>query len=425
MEKDILRIVQTLLEEFRAQISALPTLVPRQYAFPEVHNMIRVAIGMRRSGKTYFLFQTIRQLLTEGIPLERILYVNFEDDRILPLDYKTMGEMIDAWYTLYPEHHEQCCYLFVDEVQNVDDWSVVLRRLLDTKKIQIYVTGSSSKLLSKEIATSLRGRSIAIEILPYNYTEFLCAHALPPPEKPVGRRMLDHQRKFLLDYFSMGGFPGVQEMLPTVRLEMLQSYVETVIFRDIVERHHITNVTLLKYFIYFLLKNSGAPFSINKFYNHCKSQGHKVGKDTLYSYLDYLEDAFLVFSVPLFTESLRRMELAPKKIYAIDPGLVCANTFNVSTNTGKLFENHIYLTLRRQGKSVFYYITNDGYEIDFVTKDKQGSCELIQVVWDGEDPATLEREKRALKAASEELHIPGKLIDWETFITDLAGNSPR
>lgn len=124
--------------------------------------MIKVAIGMRRSGKTYFLFQTVRDLLAKKVPLHRILYINFEDDRVLPLDYKKMGQMIDAWYTLHPENHNQCCYLFFDEIQNVEGWSLVLTRILDTKNIQIYVTGSSAKLLSTEIATSLRGRSLSV-----------------------------------------------------------------------------------------------------------------------------------------------------------------------------------------------------------------------------------------------------------------------
>jgi predicted AAA+ superfamily ATPase len=358
--------------------------------------------------------------VSEGIPLERVLYINFEDDRILPIDHKAMGKMIDAWYTLYPDNHNQCCYLFLDEVQNVESWPLVLRRILDTKNIQIYVTGSSAKLLSKEIATSLRGRSLAIEILPYSYMEYLIAHELSPPSMPFGKKMLDQQRGYLLDYFRMGGFPGIQSISPAEQLESLQNYVETVIFRDIIERHQISNVVLLKYFINFLLKNVSSPFSINKFYNDIKSQGYKVAKDTLYSYLSYLEDAFLIFAVPIFTESLRRMQTTPKKIYAIDNGLIIANTFNLSDNFGKLFENQVYLDLRRQGKKIFYYQTSDGYEIDFITQDHQGKYEIIQVVWEVNDPLTLERETRALRQAETELGFPGKMVDWVTWLKEFS-----
>jgi len=159
-----------------------------------------------------------------------------------------------------------------------------------------------------------------------------------------------------------------------------------------------------------------APFSINKFYNDIKSQGYKAAKDTLYSYLDYLEDAFLVFPVPIFTESLRHRETTPKKIYAIDNGLVLANTFNLSDNLGKLLENQVYLDLRREGRKIFYYHTSDGYEVDFVTQDAEGNYEMIQIVWDANDPKTLEREKQALQQAGKELGFSGRLLDYRDYL---------
>lgn len=415
-ESELQVILQTLQEEFQTTLALTRESIPRNYTFPKSKNIIKVAVGMRRVGKTYFLFQTIRQFLIEGIPAETILYINFEDDRILPLDHKTMGQLIDAWYTLYPENHDRCCYLFLDEVQNVEGWPLVLRRLLDTKNIQIYITGSSAKLLSKEIASSLRGRSLVIEILPYSYLEYLASQHLSLPSKPIGKKALDYQKKYLLGYLQKGGFPGIQSMPQNEQIETLQNYVETVIFRDVVERHQISNIALLKHFINFLLKNIASPFSINKFYNDIKSQGHQAAKDTLYSYLSYLEDAFLVFTVPIFTESLRRAQTAPKKVYAIDNGLILANTFNLSDNLGKLFENQVYLDLRREGKKIFHYHTSIGYEIDFVTQDQNGKYEIIQVVWEADDPATLQREERALRQAEKELQLPGKLVDWKEYI---------
>jgi hypothetical protein len=412
-------ILQTLQDEFHSTLSLTEKSTPRAYQFPEAKNLIKVAVGMRRSGKTYFLFQTIRELLSKQIELKRILYLNFEDDRILPMDFKAMGQMIDTWYTLYPENHDHCCYLFLDEVQNVEGWAQVLRRLHDTKNIQIYVTGSSAKLLSKEIATSLRGRSLSIEILPYNYAEYLSSQQIALPSKPFGQKMLDHHRSYLLDFFHTGGFPGVQLMPPNEHLSMLQNYVETVVFRDVIERYKLSNVALMKYFIGFLLKNIGAPFSVNKFYNDIKSQGYKVGKDTLYLYLSYLEDAFLIFTVPIFTESLRHRQTASKKVYAIDNGLVLANTFNLSENLGKLLENQVYLDLRREGKKIFYYHTADGYEIDFITQDPQGKYEMIQVVWDTKDQKTLERETRALHQAEQELGFPGRIFDYKDYLRQM------
>jgi hypothetical protein len=195
--------------------------------------------------------------------------------------------------------------------------------------------------------------------------------------------------------------------------------VEVVVFRDIVERHKVNNIKLLKYFTNILLKNTASRFSIHKFYKDVNSQGYKAGKDTLYNYLSYLEDTFLIYTVPIFTESLRLLETTPKKIYAVDNGLINANTFNLSPNFGKSLENQVYLDLRRQGKEIFYYITSEGYEVDFITKDREGYYEIIQVVWDQSDPLTFEREERALKSAEKELGIKGRIIDWKIYLKSI------
>lgn len=411
-------ILQILQEEFRASLDRTADSTPRLYQFPKAENLAKVAVGMRRSGKTYFLYQTMRELIARKIPIERLLYLNFEDDRILPLDQKKMGEMVDALYTLQPDLHNYQCFLFLDEVQNVEGWPLVIRRFLDTKNVEIYITGSSAKLLSKEIATSLRGRSISLEIQPYNFEEYLSSQGIVSPSKPFGKKVLDQYRLHLLNFFQKGGFPGVQTLSEHERLETLQNYVEIVIFRDVVERHNVSNTKLLKYFLGSLLKNSASRFSVNKFHKDIQSQGYKTGKDTLYNYLEYFEDAFLIYTVPIFTESLRALETTPKKIYAIDNGLINANTFNLALNFGKLLENQVYLDLRRQKKEIYYYITSEGYEIDFITKDLEGHYEMIQVMWDSNDHQTIQREERALHSAEKELGIKGKIINWETYLKE-------
>jgi uncharacterized protein len=408
--------LQILQEEFRASLNRTVNSTMRDYRFPDAKNLAKVAVGIRRSGKTYFLFQTMRGLISQHIPIDRFLYLNFEDDRILPIDQKKMGEMIDALYTLQPDLHDHRCYLFLDEVQNVEGWPLVVRRFLDTKDVEIYITGSSAKLLSKEIATSLRGRSLSMEIQPYNFQEYLACNEIPLPLKPFGKKVLDQYRAHLLEFFHKGGFPGIQELPTQERLETLQNYVEVVVFRDVVERYKVSNIKLLKYFVGVLLKNAASRFSINKFYKDMHSQGYKVGKDTLYNYLEHLEDAFLIYTVPIFTESLRTLETTPKKIYVVDNGLINANTFNLSLNFGKLLENQIYLDLHRQKKEIFYYNTPEGYEVDFITRDQEGHYEIIQVVWDQSDSLTFQREERALKSAEKELGIAGRIIDWEQYL---------
>lgn len=413
------KILETLLEEAFDIVAEAKKGVARQLKFPEAENMIKVAIGMRRSGKSTFLYQTINQLLSDGIPKQQILMINFEDDRLLPMTGKEMGELLDDFYTLYPENHAKRCYLFLDEVQNVPDWQLVVRRYYETKNVQLYLTGSSAKLLSTEIATSLRGRSLSIEVWPYSFREYLAAHDISSPEKPFGQKTLDTMRQHLLKYFTTGGFPAVQKMVSNEWRDTLQSYVDTVILRDIIERHKVTNIALLKYLAISLLKNAASPFSVNKFYNDIKSQGYKVGKDTIHNYLEYIEDAFLAFTVPLYSESARAAQNIPKKIYAVDNGLINANSLGTNELHNKFLENQVYLDLRRQGKDIYFYNTKDGYEVDFVTVAKDGSRELIQVTVNMNDPQTAQREQRALEQAEQELGIKGRIITLEDYLREI------
>jgi uncharacterized protein len=381
--------------------------------------MINVAIGARRAGKTYLLYQKIRELIAQGVSIDQILFVNFEDDRILPMNGQKLAALLEAFYTLYPKNHDLECFLFLDEIQNIDGWPAVIRRFYDSKKVRIFLTGSSAKLLSKEIATSLRGRSISTEVFPYSFLEYMKAQKIPNPKPPLGKKVADQFYEHLKNYFSRGGFPAIQHLHDNETRTILQGYVDTVIFRDIVERYNITNTSLIKYLIKTLMKNVASPFAIHKFYNDVKSQGHRIGKDTLYQYMEYIEDAFLVFSVPLFSESVRKMQMNPKKIYVVDNGLISANRLGISPQFGNLFENQIYLDLRRQGKKVGYYLTKEGFEIDFIVENLDGSLELLQAVWDVSDQKTLDRENRALEQAEKELGIKGKLITPQNYLMDL------
>lgn len=405
-----------LLEEFADKMAEFSNFVIREAVLPNVPNKIKTIIGMRRTGKTHFILQVIKNLLDQ-VSLEQILYLNFEDDRLIPCTQEKLRELIDNFYSLYPENHQRTCYFFFDEIQNVENWAVLIRRYFDTKKVQIYLTGSSSKLLSKEIATSLRGRALATEIWPLSFKEFLASEEIVVPTN-LGKRSLDELKSNLLTYLNHGGFPEILHYEISDRIQTLQDYVNVVIFKDIVERHDITNIALVKYLIKTLIINAGKLFTVNKFFNDLKSQGLAIAKNTLYNYLNYIEDTFLTFSVPLHANSIRKIQANPKKIYAIDPGLICAYTLGFQTNLGHLFENLIYLDLKRKKHEIYYYVTNSGYEVDFLTKDLFGKWYLYQVAWDIDDKETLARETRALQEAEKELKITGKLITPDFYLTN-------
>lgn len=412
-------LLEVLLQENHAIITQARHSVQRQVTFSTAPNMIKVAIGMRRVGKTYCLYQTIHALLNQGVLPEQILLLNFEDERLRPMHAQEMGKLVDAFYALYPENHQRMTYLFLDEVHTVTDWHLVVRRLSQTKQVQIYLTGSSAKLLSKEIHTSLRGRSLATEIWPFSFAEFLLQQHYKKSPGPFGQISYDRLFQHLLHYFSVGGFPAVQSLSNYDWRETLQGYIESTIIRDIIERYSVSNVALLRYLANTLLKNAASIFSVNKFYNDAKSQGYKIAKDTIHHYLTYLEDAFLCFLVPLYSESKRAASNHPKKIYAIDHGLVQALSLQTNDQYGKLFENLLYIDLRRQHKKVFYYQTKDAYEIDFVTIDKEGKRECLQICWNTENPETLAREERALQSAQKELKITGRLITPREYLREI------
>lgn len=411
-------ILLTLLGEFRDKLNRLNDMVIREAQFPEAPSKIKVAMGMRRVGKTYFIYQHILKLMREGVSKTAVLYINFEDDRLLPLNEQKLARFVDAFYSLYPENYERKCFLFFDEIQNVDNWPIVIRRLHDSKNVEIFLTGSSAKLLSKEIATSLRGRSLALEIWPYSFNEFMRAKKISVDRSLYDNKAQDQLTEIFHTYLCEGGFPEVISFNADIRNKTLQEYLDISVFRDIIERHQVKNPTLIKYMILSMVHNVGRPFAINKFYNDVKGQGYQIGKDMLYEFANFIEDAYLAFQIGIYDKSLRKSSTSPKKLYAIDPGMVRALTLDYENDLGRLFENIVYLDLRRLGHHVTYYLTAERYEVDFLVHTSRGHKKMFQVAWNLHDSKTLEREQRALTAAMKELKIEGELITLDSYLRD-------
>jgi predicted AAA+ superfamily ATPase len=411
-----LSTLKILLGEFDDKLNRLKDIVIRDAQFPEAPNKIKVAIGMRRAGKTYFIYQHILKLIHDKVHKTTLLYINFEDDRLLPLNEQKLAKLVDAFYSLYPDNHEKKCYLFLDEIQNVENWPIVIRRLHDSKNVEIFLTGSSAKLLSKEIATSLRGRSLAVEIWPYSFSEFMRAKKLSIDRSLYDKKTQDKLTQIFQTYLSEGGFPEVISFNADARNKTLQDYLDIAVYRDIIERHNIKNPILIKYMILSMIHNVGKPFAINKFYNDLKSQGYPIGKDLLYEYASHIEDAYLTFQIAVYDKSIRKTHTHPKKLYAIDPGMVRALTLDYESDLGRLFENIIYLELKRLGCNVSYYCTSERYEIDFLVQTARGHKKIFQVAWNVQDTHTMERKQRALQAGLKELKVDGELITLDSYL---------
>lgn len=411
---DMKAILSQLIDDFYER--KLPELSPREKELPELSGKVDVVVGMRRTGKTFFCFQRIKQLISSGLPLEQVLYLNFEDDRLLDFSVEDFQVILDLYYAKFPQNHERKCYFFFDEIQCIDKWEMFIRRLLDTLKVQIYLTGSSSKLLSREIATNLRGRSISTEIFPFSYTEYLRHHGLfeAAPTR-FGTKTSSVLRRALADYLEHGGFPEVQGLGKNLRTEILQGYINSVLLKDVVERHGIANVNVLKHLVKSIMNSPCAQFSVNKFYNTLKSMSVKCTKNTLYEYLDHLLDAYLFYRVPLRTRSEKARMVNPPKIYVIDTGLLKAMTFRNAVNNGHMLENMVFMQLRRKGFELEYINTQKGYEVDFSARHPvSGELILVQVCWDMSDEKTFEREVRALEEAMSEYRTDKALIiTWD------------
>ena len=401
-------LLNALNEKLSNALLALPTttLTPRDAALPALAGKAHAVIGMRRAGKTCFLKQLLADRRKVGPP-ERSIYLSFDDDRLAGIDASQLDALLEEYFRRHPEiRRKGRAAWFLDEIQLVQGWDRFVRRVLDTESIDIVVSGSSARMLSREIHSSLRGRAMPTVITPFSFRETL-RHRGEEPTARVERLTAAARsgvEKRLREYLVVGGFPeaqgiGKRTLDRATRIALLQGYVDTVLFRDVIERHAVTQVAALRSIIRHALRNPCGSFSVTKLYADLRSQGHTVAKDTVYALLDHLIDAFVIAAVPVATDSERRRNTNPRKIYPADLGLIDAFDTSGRPNTGHALETAVYNELSRRGADVAYVKTADGLEVDFLARHTDGRQELIQVCADPTDPATWSRETSALDAA--------------------------
>ena len=381
-----------------------PRLTRRDVRLPAVPGKVHAVIGMRRAGKTTFL----RQLLAERrerLPPERVLYLSFDDDRLAGLAADQLALLLEEYYRRHPElRGRETVHWLLDEIQLVPGWERFVRRVLDSEKVEIAVSGSSARMLSREVHTSLRGRGMETVIRPFSFREFL-RHRGEEPVRDAGRwtaaeRSLVEKR--FREYLVEGGFPEAQRLAAALRIELLQGYVNTVLFRDVVERYGISQVAALRWLVRQCLRNPAGSFSAHRLHRDLKAQGHGVAKDAVHAMLGHLLDAFLLSAVPLATDSERRRNSNPRKLYPVDPGLIGAFDASGRSNVGRALETVVLNELERRRAEVGYVKTSDGLEVDFLVRHLTGGEELVQVCADPSAAETLARELRALTAAASE-----------------------
>ncbi len=385
-----------------AQAAPLPALTRRDVWLPSVKNKATAVIGMRRAGKSSLLWQILVDRHAAGVDREGLLYFSFEDERLAGMQAQDLDLVVEEFYRLNPAWRDvRRAAFFLDEIQVVAGWELFARRLLDSENIELFLSGSSARLLSREVATSMRGRAMEAVVWPFSLREAL-RHAGREPDKPVFRFTKAERsqiERHLLDYLVCGGFPEAQGLDARTRLELLRTYVDVVLLRDIIERHNVTQPQVLRWMVQQLLGNAGGSFSINKFHADLKSRGVAVAKDTLHELLGHIEDAFLVSTVEIAADSERRRQVNPRKVYPVDTGLIALFERSDRLNLGHALETVVLRELQRRGATVAYVKTPAGFEVDFFARTITGDEMLIQVCASLEDPATLAREVRALEDA--------------------------
>jgi len=383
----------------------LPNVIPRdiQISLDIPINRAITIIGPRRAGKTYVMYQLISELLKK-VSKQQILYVNLEKSGLGIMTSKDLYLLLETFYELYPQNKKSNTYFFLDEIHIVENWEGFVRTCIDDG-LKICLSGSSSKMLSKEIATSMRGRSLSYQVFPFSFKEYLKAKNIPTINLSSSEKAL--VMNSFREYFTYGGYPETI-LFPQEREKILEEILEVTIYRDVIERTKIRNTKALKILIDALVTSK--EFSIHKFYNYLKTLGIKISKNTLYQYIEALNDAFFVFMLRKFAYSYKKAEQSIPKPYIIDNGFYLTKG---TENKSLLMENLIYIELLRRKEDIAYY-QYPGGEVDFLTKKAKKVTSLIQACYDTTDYDTKERETKALLHASQEFKCNNlQIITWD------------
>lgn len=389
MDKETLKYVLS-----QSVARPLPPATRRTLELPLDSPKIIALVGIRRAGKTFLIYETMRRLEAMGVDRRQLVYLNFEDDRLLPINVSELDLILRAHDELYPEASGRQRYVFFDEIQRVPSWETYLRRLHDTEDARLFITGSSSHLLSRELATGLRGRSVSYEVFPLSFAEFLRFRGLK--HEPYSRSSDSRMVSALEEYLRTGGLPEVVLADELIRPRILKEYVDLVFYRDLVDRYGIGNPVVMRSLLRQCLGHPASLVNVHKLYQDFRSQGLALSKDTLYSYMGYLEQSFVVFPIPVSERSLRKQAANPKKVHAIDWALAYPFVTEPTIDVGKKLETAVFLHWRREREDLAYFA--GGQEVDLVV-NRDRPEHLINVAYSVSAPPTWAREIAALGEA--------------------------
>jgi predicted AAA+ superfamily ATPase len=391
-DKINISLLQKILIENQEAIQKIE-LSQREYTFEDNGNYI--FIGPRRAGKTFCLFQVIKRYI-EKYSVEKILYLNFEDDRLLGFDASHFQLVIDAYKNLFDEMP----ILFLDEMRNIDGWEKFARRIADSKEYRIFITGSNAKMLSKEMATTLGGRYLIKEIYPFSFGEYLTASNIEFSQHWQHLSKRYEIRRIFDDFFKFGGFPEL--LLFKEKRMWLENLFKKVFYGDLVARYKIRNDFALKILISKLAESIHDGVSFNRMKNVIQAVGTPIGVSTIVEYISFLEESFLIFNVKNYLAKMTERE-SQKKYYFIDNGLI---TLMLNSPETMLIENLVAITLKRRFGDNFYFV-RENVEVDFYVPETKT---LIQVAYSVSDNQTENREVESILKIRQRVKAENLLI---------------
>ncbi len=382
----------------------LPTTKERPYYDSKISSFIKndevlVIKGVRRSGKSTLMINQIKKLFSDGIDVKNILFINLEDPRFI--NYLST-ELLQNIKDIYLEYlnPSQKPYIFLDEIQNIPNWEKWVNKEYELKLSQLIISGSNSSMLSSEIASSLSGRYLAIDVYPLSFKEYLSFKNIKIKTKLDLINKKNIISREFENYLKNGGFPKVIAYDDNQKRELLTTYKDSILLKDIVARYKLKEFSTLEEIAAFLLSNSGISQNINKLKNN-----FHISYDMASAYLEYLIKAYMIFEVNKFDYSLKKQNVNDKKYYSIDLGL--SNIMRVPNlqNRGSDLETIVYLELKRRGYKVYYYKTSNNLECDFLLEDKNRLKILIQVTTSLKDEKTKKREFRSFSRTISKLQL--------------------
>ncbi len=382
----------------------LPKVLAREIKFNINTHTITAIVGPRRAGKTYLVFSKIKELL-EHNEKEEILFIDFEDNRLIGV----ANEELDDIFTAHKELTDRDIkYIFFDEIQEIETWSKFVRRLYNLQKYTIVLTGSSSKLMAKEIATELRGRYKSILLLPFSFREYLKYKGFVYKKTTQYTEEKGKLMRFFDEYLFYGGYPEAIKLGNLdEKKELINSYYETIYYKDIIERYGIRNKEIIGIMMNYLLDINASLFSLTSFEKLMKSRGISISKKTISLYLKYLGESFFVFAIEKFSYSPKVRILNPKKVYLIDNIFHTLLSTSLTPDKGKLLESLVLQDLKRRNYDVYYF--REKKECDFILKKDRRLVAALQVVYKLDNKNRV-RELGGLKEAMSKLKIDKGII---------------